>query len=245
MLLDDIGPWLDRLADRSLDFVFEPCCPACDRPIARGHALCPTCSESLYPLGPACPRCAEPLAGPVAIRCRRCQRHPPPFARVVAPYRYGGELASALRRLKDQRRRDIARTLAPLIAPTLAEAAGEVDLALPVPLHRGRMARRGFNQAALLLGWAAPPGLPIDRLSLRRTRATSTQRGLDPRSRARNVAGAFQVLPTRRAAVRGRRILLADDIVTTGATLAAASRALLEAGARSVTGFCVARAELE
>jgi ComF family protein len=227
-----------------LDLLFVPHCPACDARLNSPEPLCAACSISLYDLGPACPRCAEPHDGPVALECARCRRKPPPFARTVAPYRYGGELGAALRRLKYEPRPDIARTIAPLLAPALARAANDVDLIMPIPLHWRRMARRGFNQSALLLDFAAR-GLqvPIDRVSLRRNKATSSQSRLSARRRAANVADAFAVAPRRRKRVRGRRVLLFDDIMTTGATLSAAARTLLEAGATEVVAFCAARAE--
>jgi ComF family protein len=149
-----------------------------------------------------------------------------------------------LRRLKFEPRPDIARTLAPLIAPAIAEAAGGVDVAMPVPLHWRRMWQRGFNQAALLLECANTCELEVDKLSLRRRRATTPQTGLSAKKRAANVDGAFVVPESRRPRVAGRHILLCDDIMTTGATFAAATRALLRAGARQVTCFSAARAEM-
>jgi ComF family protein len=227
-----------------LDVLYAPACAACDGPIARHDALCETCAVSLEPLGARCPLCARPVAGPVDVTCPRCRRAQPAFTTIAAPFVYGGELAVALRRLKFGGRRDVARTLAALLAAPLAEAAGGCDRIVPVPLHWRRMAGRGFNQAALLARHAQPAdGPPIDQLTLRRVRATSPQTGLDARARRSNVAGAFAVVPRRRAELAGRRILLVDDIVTTGATMAAAAAALRAAGARSVIGFCAARAE--
>ncbi len=233
------------LLSRLLDVVYRPGCAACDEPIAAGDGLCASCAVSLEPLAGRCPRCARPAgAGADDETCRRCRRTPPPFTTIAAPYLYGGELAVALRRLKFGGRRDVARTLAPLLRPGLAEVAAGCDLIVPMPLHWRRMARRTFNQAALLAHHARPAGAPpIDQLALRRVRATAPQTGLDARARRGNVSGAFAVAARRRSRVAGRHILLVDDIVTTGATMAAAATALLAAGARSVTGFCAARAE--
>jgi ComF family protein len=233
------------LVSRLLDLLYAPTCAACDQPIASGAGLCPACLISVDPLGAACPRCAGPAGGPSpAELCRRCSKRAPPFDSISAPFLYGGELAVALRRLKFGGRRDVARTLAPLLRPALAAAAAGADLIVPVPLHRRRMAKRGFNQAVLLVRHARAAGAPpVDQISLRRVRATLPQTGLDARARRGNVAGAFSVVARRRPLLAGRRILLVDDIVTTGATMAAAAAALREAGARSVTGFCAARAE--
>ncbi|HTE51603.1 MAG TPA: phosphoribosyltransferase family protein, partial [Kofleriaceae bacterium] len=170
-------------------------------------------------------------------------REPPPFESIAAPFLYGGDLAVALRRLKFGGRRDVARALAPLLGPALGLVAAGCHLIVPVPLHRRRLARRGFNQAALLLRHARPAGAPpVDHLSLRRVRETAPQTGLDAPGRHGNVAGAFAVVARRRARIAGRRILLVDDVVTTGATMAAAAAALLAGGAGSVVGFCAARA---
>ncbi len=223
-----------------VDLLFTPGCAACEADCSA--PLCAICSESLYEMGSACPRCALPIDGPRSFECARCKRRPPPFVAAGAGYRYGGELARALRRLKYQRRLDIARRLAPLVGPALSRAAADADLAVPVPLHWRRLSRRTFNQAAALLVHAGP-GIPVDKLSLRRVRATASQSGLDARRRAANVAAAFAVVPSRRRRIAGRRILLVDDVMTTGATMAACSRALLDSGAASVSVFAVARAE--
>ena len=209
----------------ALDLLFAPGCAACDRRTGPGAPLCEACAVSLEP--------AAHLARP-----------PAPLAAVFAPYVFGGELATALRRLKFHGRREVARALAPLLAGPLERAARGCDLLVPVPLHRARLARRGYNQAALLLRHAGPAGgSPVDLLSLRRVRATRPQTGLDRRARRANVDGAFEVSVGRRERVAGAAVLLVDDVLTTGATLAAAARALEAAGARRVVGFCAARAD--
>jgi ComF family protein len=235
------------MMDLALSVLFVPRCAACDRRVAPGEALCAPCAISLEALGVACPRCAEPCAGPVPVVCARCHRRPPPFETLVAPWRYGAELATALRRMKLDRVPEIGRELAPLVAPFLAAAvgAGAIDVIVPVPLHWRRLAARGFNQAQVLADEAARFArldVPVDGLSLRRIRATPSQTGLDAAARVRNVARAFEVAPRRVTQIADRRVLLLDDIATTGATLAAASRALLRAGAAGVVAFAIARA---
>jgi len=234
------------MLDVALSTLYLPRCAACDARVGSGQPLCPPCSESLEALEVACPRCAEPLAGRVAVTCARCLRHPPPYEAIVAPWRYGGELATALRRLKLGRQPALARELAPLIAPFLAAAidAARPDLVVPVPLHWRRLLGRGFNHAQLLAEEALRPlaAPPLDTLSLRRIWPAPSQTTLGAAERAATVRGAFEVAARRRRKIAGRRVLVIDDIATTGATLAAVSRALHDAGATGVVGFVVARA---
>ena len=237
------------LSTALLEALFVPHCPACDQ---RGSPpLCDDCSTTLVELGPACPRCAEPypIAAPaIVVECARCRAGDWPLTSLVAPWRYGGQLARAMRSLKFTRRASVARDLAALIAPFLAAtiSLGELDAIVPVPLHWRRLASRGFNQADALARHgrrAADLTTPILHRVLRRVRSTPPQTGLTAAARARNLVGAFVVLPRRAHHLIGRRVLLLDDGVTTGATMAAAGRALLASGAAEVVGFAVARAE--
>ena len=220
-----------------LDWLFRPQCAACQGP---GAPLCVACRESLVELGPACPRCAEPTAAGAV--CRRCVRAPLPLDRIVAPWRFGGQLAAAIRRLKFTGASHVARTLAPLWAPVLAAAAADGAIVVPVPLHWRRRLGRGYDHAWLLaLHACAAAGLARPVPLLRRMRAAPPQSTLTAAARWDNVRGVFRVRDPARVA--GRTVLLVDDVVTTGATLAAAAGPLVQAGARSVLGIALARAE--
>jgi ComF family protein len=228
-----------------LDLLFPPACAACDELLPRDAALCGRCATSLYPLGSACPRCAQPQETPVGIVCRSCRRTRPPFGTVIAPFRFGGELAAAIRRFKyggqDRAgRRELARPLAMLLAPSLAGAYQKGTAIVPVPLARGRLAERGFGQAEELAHLACKRvGLPRPESLLVRVRETEEQAGLDRTGRRKNVEGAFEANPL----ARGARVILVDDVVTTGATAAACARALKRVGAKEIVVVALARAE--
>jgi ComF family protein len=225
-----------------LDLLYPDRCAACDALDPDRVGLCAPCADSLYPITEACPVCAQPQQR--SVLCRRCARRPPPFRRVVAPYRYGGELAVALRRFKwggsgGAGRAELARALGALLAPALSKVTA--DVIVPVPLHARRLRERGFSQASLLAASArqwARVRAPVRAGALRRVRATDEQAGLLRSARMKNVAGAFAA---RRVA--GLHVLVVDDVVTTGATATACARALRRAGAASVTVLALARAE--
>jgi ComF family protein len=192
---------------------------------------------SLVELGESCQRCAQPGAK----LCSRCKHEPLAIDRIVTPWRFGGALATAIRRLKFTGATHIARTLAPLWAPLLAAAVAETDgVIVPVPLHWRRRLQRGFDQTWLLARHACELAqLPRPRSALLRLVAAPPQSTLPAIDRAANVDGVFAA----RARVAGRAVILIDDVVTTGSTLSAAAQALREAGATDVIGVALARAE--
>ena len=236
-------------------------CAACDAFIPEQAVFCATCALSLDDLGPVCGGCAlppAPLAGVTSdddARCLRCRRVPFPFADAHAAFPYGEALATAIVRMKHGQRRDLARRLGRLLAPTLTHALataklGADDLLMPVPLHDTRLRRRGFNQSLELargaftaMRSAAAPARPRVALRvLRRIRATRELGHAGPAARLAEVAGAFAVSDADAESIRGRRVLLLDDVFTTGATFTACAETLRRAGAASVHVVALARA---
>jgi ComF family protein len=232
-----------------LDLVYPALCPACDARLERDATppWCAGCAASLEPLSaPHCVVCGEPFdsAGPSHI-CRRCVASPPAFDEARAPLRYGGALADALLRYKHGGREALGGALARCFAAaSLAiHFDRDADVVVPVPLHPTRLAQRGFDQAARLArAIARAKRLPLLLRGLRRIRATPPQTSLSGRARRQNVTGAFAAAPRSSSALRDRRVLLVDDVLTTGATASACAHALRAAGAARVYVLTLARA---
>ncbi|HET9482669.1 MAG TPA: ComF family protein [Xanthomonadales bacterium] len=229
--------WVDGLAWRLGHGVLPPCCVLCGGAGA-GRDLCAGCAAALPRNRPCCARCGLPLPY-VAAACGACAAHAPPWRALHAPFRYAWPLDRLVARYKFGGDLAAGAVLAAVLAEDLAGAADRVDAIVPVPLSRARLRTRGFNQALEL---ARPLSRrfarPLHGDALRRSRDTAAQAGLDAAARRRNVRGAFDANP----AVAGLRVALLDDVVTTGATAAACSVALLGAGARSVEVWALARA---
>ena len=187
---------------------------------------------------PFCPRYGTPFAvdlGLGEILSARAIADPPVFSRGRAVALYDGIARELVHKLKYGDRLDLAPVMARMMAASARDLLAECDGVVPVPLHRWRLWRRRFNQAALLGRAVAEAGdKPFAAQALKRVKATRPQVGLTRAARAENLQGAFAVPPGARHLVAGRRILLVDDVSTTGSTGNAAARALLRAGAASV-----------
>lgn len=229
-----VDGWLSAL----IELVLPPHCLACGAPGQPGRDLCAGCEGDLPWNRCACQRCALPLPRVEPV-CGACLDQPPPWSRAVAPFAYAAPLDRLVQQMKFGGRLAAARLLGGLLLDALREH-GEPwpDRLVPVPLHTARLRERGYNQALeLARPLAAGLGLPLAHGALRRVRATAAQTGLGARQRQRNLEAAFVA-----ARLTGLRIALIDDVMTTGSTLKACTRALLAAGAREVEVWVLARA---
>jgi ComF family protein len=233
------------LVARAADIVLPPRCSACFARTSAHQALCPACWGGL-PLieRPYCERLGIPFAfdhGDGMLSAEAIAA-PPAYGRARAASRYDGIAVDLVHRLKYGDRVDLATLMGRLMARAGTDILAHADLLVPVPLHRLRLWRRRFNQAALLASRIAEAsGVAHDPFLLVRQRRTAQQVGLTRQERARNVQGAFGVSEVARTSLRGRRIVLVDDVVTTGATAEAAARCLLRAGASNVDVLSFAR----
>ncbi|WP_409284849.1 ComF family protein [Pseudomonas protegens] len=218
-------------------------CLLCDEPSDSLLALCSACQDELPWLGAQCSVCALPLPAD-GLTCGQCLQRPPAFQRVIVPWRYDFPLDSLISRFKHQQQWPLGRLMAELFAQFLHfrfdEGLLRPDCLLPVPLSRRRLRQRGFNQADMLARWLGHPlHLSVEPDLLRRTQDTPAQQGLNARARRRNLRQAFAL--TANASVAGRHLALVDDVLTTGATAQALAQVLMDAGARQVDVYCLAR----
>ena len=235
------GPRLRGLWRGALDVVFPP------QAIDGGEALAGGLSAAAWSRiqwldGPVCDGCGVPFEYELGVRCAACLARPRAFDAARAACLYDETSREPILKLKHADRADLAPLFARWLSRAARELLSEADAIAPVPLHPSRLLSRRFNQAAEI---ARPlsrlTGVPYLPDALVRRRATDTQGGKSGVGRKRNVAGAFEVPPSRARLVAGKRILLIDDVLTTGATAEGCARALKSAGAVRVDVAVVAR----
>lgn len=229
-------PKVDGSRSAPLRWLFALHCMVCGEAGQDGRDLCRACHAALPWQGPACLRCALPLPSPGA--CGACLQHPPPLTQTHATFDYAFPLDRLLPRLKFHRDFACGRVLAQAMADHCAQLT-RPDALLPLPLHRERLRRRGYDQALeLACPLARSLDLPLADRLLARSRPTRAQSRLDAAARTRNLRGAFSIAA---GASMPAHIVLVDDVMTTGATLHAAARTLLAAGAQRVDAWVCAR----
>ena len=208
--------------------------------------LCQACLARHHQALPRCTSCAIEVPHGQG-RCGRCIAEAPPFDRAVTVWTHAYPWKGLVEQLKFHDGLDLAGTLAAHLARAVAQAGHpRVDLVVPVPLARARLSERGYNQA-WELAWRVAHHMGTTARSdlVERRRSTAPQIGLDPAGRQRNLRGAFMATPGASAVLRSRRVAVVDDVMTTGATAAAVSRVLREAGARSVHVWVLTRTPLD
>jgi ComF family protein len=241
-LLAPLARSFSRPAARLAALALPPRCPGCGAVTQVDHRFCAACWSSLQFLGPSwCAACHVPFEldrGPDA-RCGRCLATPPRHDGIRAAVAYGDVARSVALALKYGGRTAQAETMARAM---LRLMPADADLLVPVPLHRWRLWRRGFNQAALIAAALARlSGVPADPVVLRRVKATPALRGLGAKARAKAVSGAFGLAASGAERLAGKTIVLVDDVYTSGATADACVRMLKRGGAARVILLCWAR----
>jgi ComF family protein len=237
---------LAGLARRASDFLFPPACPGCGRMLARHSAVCPPCWQKVtFIERPYCEVLGLPFSHDLGagILSAEAIANPPDFDRLRAVCAFDGTARNLVHALKYRDRTELAPMLALWMSRAGREILAECDAIIPVPLHSYRLMSRKFNQAAELASAISHlSGKPMLAVAIRRTRNTKHQVGLGRTGRAANVKGAFQVTDRGKQEISGKRIVLVDDVYTTGATVSAMARAARRAGAVDISVLTFARA---
>ena len=227
-----------------VDLVLPPRCPGCGVLVEDDLQFCPECWNALrFISDPSCTSCGKPFSEgrDADLVCAECLADPPLHDGIKAAVLYDDLSRSIVLKLKHSGKIGLARLVARHLQRHIPEDKADLVL-IPVPLHRWRLWRRGFNQSILIAReLARPHGLTVENDVLRRIRATPPLKGMTRKQRGLAVRGVFDIPKDRRERIRGRHVLLIDDVYTTGATSRACVRLLKQAGAASVTIFCWAR----
>ena len=230
-------------ARRGLRILYPPHCPCCEGLLAPDEyesGFCGACKKEIRRVRePVCKVCGKPLKDPCAETCRDCRTIRHLFIQSKSVYLYTGGMKTAMYGLKYGNRRDYAR----IFAKAMAEACGiwirqkRIDLILPVPMHRGKRNERGYDQAALLAKTLSQEtGIPFSGDMLIRIRRTRPMKELNGQERRKNLKNAFKMA---RSGVKSKRVLIVDDIFTTGSTMDACAEVLIKGGAEAVFGMTV------
>ena len=236
------GRWVGGLL---LDQLYPPVCLSCDRSVATADALCSSCFRSLRSItAPLCPVLGLPFEAWLGADARSAEAiaDPPPFERARSAVVYNEVARALVGKLKYGDRPELARFCARLMAQAGHELWGHDVVLVPVPLHRARLFSRRYNQSTeLARALGKLTGLPVDSTMVARRKNTPHQVGLSGDARRRNVAGAFAAHPESLRRLGGRRVVLVDDVITTGSTVKAVTRALKSGGAERVDVVSFAR----
>jgi ComF family protein len=243
--LADMRRWTIGNLRYVADLFLPPICIRCHAPISAHGVLCAACWQGInFIMPPLCDRLGLPLpyaSGEDVQLSSMALRHPPVYGRARAAAQFDGVMRDLVHGLKYGDRHEVVNLFGRMLCSAGTELLRDADMLMPVPLHRARLWKRRFNQAAILAGRLnAATGIPLELRALRRIQRTTSQVGLSRVERRRNVADAFAVAPATAARIQGRRVLLIDDVITTGATLEACAGALKEAGATEVDCLALA-----
>jgi len=247
MLGSNVVTWLAPYAMHLLDILLPPNCLACDAPVERQGQFCLACfRKASFISAPLCRQCGVPLPHQALAgaggNCSVCLAMPPFFTQARAALRYDAMSQRLILPFKHSDRTDAGKGLALLMARAGARLLEEADFLVPVPLHKNRLRQRRYNQSALLAGALGRIAKrPVLRDALRRHRATLPLGKLGFSERRAELEGAITVHPARIGLLSGSRILLIDDVMTSGATANACALALLNAGADQVNVLTAAR----